>query len=381
MGAEAGVICQQVVEVRYRLCSPKEQAVDQMEDSTREGSLVGGSAAVECSRFESVGDVVPDNPTVSSSVVKYVPHIRSGSYADIGMRKSMEDEHIRIDDLSSQLGSDCWEPSAFYALFDGHGGPDAAAYLRRNTMKLFFEDTILPEISVINDTCLKELEGYHHKAFLLADNALANDCDVSSSSGAVALTALILGRHLLVANAGDCRAVLCRRGVAVDMSQDHRPSYLPERVRVEELGGWIAGEYLNGCLSVTRALGDWDMKHQYGNSSPLIADPDVQQVVLSEDDEFLIIGCDGIWDVMTSQYAVSLARRGLRRHNDPHQCARELVAEALRLNTTDNLTVIVVCLSSIAGLDSPSPSRPRRFRCCSLSEEARNRLRSLLDGN
>lgn len=295
----------------------------------------------------------------------------------------MEDEHIQIDDLSAHLGSDfkCSIPCAFYAVFDGHGGPEAAAYIKRNAMRLFFEDCDLPQTSEIDSVFLKELENSHRKAFVQADHALANEASVSSSCGTTALTALLLGRHLLVANAGDCRAVLCRKGVAVDMSQDHKPTYLPERKRVEEVGGFINDGYLNGDLSVTRALGDWDLKFPMGSSSPLIAEPDVQQVILTEDDEFLIIGCDGIWDVMSSQNAVSLVRRGLRRHDDPQQCARELVREALRLNTSDNLTVIVIFFSTPSRVFDPSPRQRPRFRACSLSEEARSRLKSRPEGN
>lgn len=184
----------------------------------------------------------------------------------------------------------------------------------------------------------------------------------------------------MVANAGDCRAVLCRKGEAIDLSLDHRPIYPSERRRVEELGGYVDDGYLNGVLSVSRALGDWDMKLPKGSPSPLIAEPEFQQVVLTEDDEFLIIGCDGIWDVMSSQHAVNLVHLGLRRHDDPDQCARDLVMEALRLNTFDNLTVIVVCFTSLDHRE-PSPLRQRRMRCCSLSAEALCSLRSLLDGS
>ena len=77
--------------------------------------------------------------------------------------------------------------------------------------------------------------------------------------------------------------------------------------------------------------------------------------LLTEDDEFFILGCDGIWDVMSSQFAVSLVRRGLRRHDDPEECARELVNEAARLNSLDNLTVIVICFSSPAHVESCPP--------------------------
>ncbi|KAF7804961.1 putative protein phosphatase 2C 49 [Senna tora] len=247
-------------------------------------------------------------------------------------------------------------------------------------MRFLFEDVSFPQTSEVNNVFLQEAENSLRKAFLLADSALADDCSVSSSSGTTALTALIFGRLLMVANAGDCRAVLCRKGEAIDMSQDHRPIYPSERRRVEELGGYIDDGYLNGVLSVSRALGDWDMKFPRGSPSPLIAEPEFRQVVLTEDDEFLIIGCDGIWDVMTSQHAVSLVRRSLRRHDDPAQCARDLVMEALRLNTFDNLTVIVICLSSVDHREQSPPSQ-RKLRCCSLSAEALCSLRRLLEGS
>ncbi|XP_068662291.1 probable protein phosphatase 2C 2 isoform X2 [Aristolochia californica] len=290
----------------------------------------------------------------------------------------MEDEHIRIDDLSSHLGTlQCPVPSAFYGVFDGHGGPDAASYIRKNAMRFFFEDSDFPQALQADEVFLEKVENSVRKAFLLADLALEDDCTVSSSSGTTAITALVFGRFLLVANAGDCRAVLCRKGDAVDMSQDHKPIYASERRRIEECGGFVDDGYLNCVLSVTRALGDWDMKLPRGSASPLIAEPEFRQVVLTEDDEFLIIGCDGIWDVMSSQHAVSVVRRALRRHDDPERCARELVMEALRLNTFDNLTVIVVCFAA-ADRDREVASE-RRLRYCSLSAEALCSLKSLLE--
>ncbi|KQK04043.1 probable protein phosphatase 2C 2 isoform X2 [Brachypodium distachyon] len=318
--------------------------------------------------------------------LQFVPNIRSGSFADMGPRRYMEDEHIRIDDLSGHLGSLllCPAPNAFYGVFDGHGGSDAAAYMKRHAMRLFFEDSEFPEAVEEDELFFGSVENSIRKAFLNADLALADDSVISRSSGTTALTALIFGRQLLVANAGDCRAVLCRKGTAVEMSRDHRPTYDAERQRVTECGGYIEDGYLNGVLSVTRALGDWDMKMPQGSSSPLISEPEFQQTILTEDDEFLIIGCDGIWDVMTSQHAVSLVRKGLRRHDDPERCARELAMEAKRLQTFDNLTVIVICFASeLSGCLPPSDqASSRRMRSCkSLSAEALSNLRRLLESD
>ncbi|XP_017234073.1 probable protein phosphatase 2C 2 [Daucus carota subsp. sativus] len=318
-----------------------------------------------------------------STASKYAPKIRSGSHTDIGPRSSNEDEHISIDDLSALLGTDCrWpQPSSFYAVFDGHGGSDASSYVKNNAIKLFLEDADLPELSDNDDKFLEDMKISHQKAFLLADQALANECSVRDSCGTTALTAVVLGRHLQVANAGDSRAVLCRKGVAVPISQDHRPSYLPEQKRIEDLGGYIEYGYLNGELSVTRALGDWYMKLPSGDLSPLTAEPDVQHVLLTEDDEFLIMGCDGIWDVMSNQEAVSLVRRQLRQNDDPQKCAVALVDQALRLDAFDNLTAIVVCFSAPTDLRDTVCSERPKLRCCSLSEESLSKLRSLLQGN
>ncbi|KAA8527967.1 hypothetical protein F0562_035163 [Nyssa sinensis] len=392
MVSEAEIFCQQSISV-HLLAPPKVTDEKDFFDVPSPAPifcdvLPSETPSIEIPLSESVVSISSSTQTtiIESPTTKFFPSIRSGSHMDIGFRDSMEDEHIRIDDLSAPLGSlfRC-RPSAFFAVFDGHGGHEAAAYLKSNAIRLFFEEADLPQTSDFDNAFWEELGNFHCRAFLLADQALADERSISVTCGTTALTALVLGRHLLIANAGDCRAVLCRKGVAVQMSQDHRASYLPERKRVEDLGGHIVLGRLNDELAVTRALGDWYMKSLHGSASPLTAEPEVQQVLLTEDDEFLILGCDGIWDVMSNQEAVSLVRQELSRNDDPHQCARELVnqakrMEAKRMDKDDNLTAIVVCFTPPKHRESIPPQRPR-FRCCSLSEEARNKLRSLLQGN
>ena len=80
------------------------------------------------------------------------------------------------------------------------------------------------------------------------------------------------------------------------------------------------------------------------------------QWVLSDDDEFMIIGCDGIWDVMSNEEAVGFVRRQLMQYNDPQRCATEVINQALRLHTSDNITVIVVCFPS--RIEPPKPWHP-----------------------
>ncbi|XP_062230627.1 probable protein phosphatase 2C 47 [Phragmites australis] len=384
MVAEAEVMHQAavpVLEVQYHRCVAKgvEEVVGMSAARVAAPAEVGVEVDVAVELPHLRLEECDAAPSVSVEMLQFVPNIRSGSFADIGPRRYMEDEHIRIDDLSAHLGSllVCPLPSAFYGVFDGHGGPDAAAYMKRHAMRFLFEDSEFPQASQVDAIYLQSVENSVRRAFLQADLALADDLDISRSSGTTALTALVFGRQLLVANAGDCRAVLCRKGIAMEMSRDHRANYVEECERVAASGGYIEDSYLNGVLSVTRALGDWDMKTPNGSTSPLIAEPEFHQTMLSEDDEFLIMGCDGVWDVMTSQHAVSIVRRGLRQHDDPERCARELVMEAKRLETADNLTVIVVCF--VSELSSPQQEQPARPRSCkSLSTEALCNLRSWL---
>ncbi|KAK6924585.1 PPM-type phosphatase-like domain [Dillenia turbinata] len=142
-----------------------------------------------------------------------------------------------------------------------------------------------------------------------------------------------LGRRLTIANAGDSRAVLGKRGTARELSRDHKSNCSLERQRIEKLGH----RYLDGQPSVARALGDWHIKGPKGTKGPLSSEPEVQEVMLTEEDDFPKMGCDGLWDVMSSQCAVTMVRKEPMLHNDPERCSRELMKEALKRNSCDNL--------------------------------------------
>lgn len=191
--------------------------------------------------------------------------------------------------------------------------------------------------------------------------------------------AYFVNRSLLVANAGDCRAVLSRSGVAIEMSEDHRPCRASERKRIESVGGYVDDGYLNGQLGVTRALGNWHIKglKEGERGGPLSAEPELRLTTLTKEDEFLIIGSDGIWDVFMSQNAVDFARRRLQEHNNVKICCKDIVNEAKKRGATDNLTVVMVCFHS----EPPPPvlvQRGRVRRC--ISAEGLQSLKFLLQG-
>lgn len=125
-------------------------------------------------------------------------------------------------------------------------------------------------------------------------------------------------------------------------------------MRIELAGGTVTSDgYVNGQVTVARAIGDWHMPGLKGlnDTGPVIAEPEIQTLELSEGDEFLLMGCDGLWDVFTSEAAIIFARRQLRKHNDPERCSNALVREALKRNAQDNITVITVCFQAEAPPD------------------------------
>jgi serine/threonine protein phosphatase PrpC len=176
----------------------------------------------------------------------------------------------------------------------------------------------------------------------------------SSGSSSVAEEAESVRELVLyIANAGDCRAVLSHSGVAVELTKDHKPREPSEKERIKAAGGWVHNGRLNGILGVSRAFGDVEHKtlkeQSWGKDfvdNPLTAEPEVTAVMLHEDDEFLILACDGLWDVMTSQQAVNFVRRFLAvRSRDVQAASSALVSKAIALNTVDNVSCMVVALN------------------------------------
>ncbi|CAI5517147.1 unnamed protein product [Closterium sp. Naga37s-1] len=209
----------------------------------------------------------------------------------------MEDAHVMVDDLTKSFGDLSFSRrGSFYGVFDGHGGDAAAKFVSSQLLGNILSDPSFPD-RVGQAIC---------NAFMRTDRELEMAHTLASEpmeSGTTALAVLLLGKALYVANVGDCRAVLCRRGKVLELSRDHRPSCQLERERVQLAGGFIVEDYLNDQLAVTRALGDWHLQGMKNRAAdgetvvgPLIAEPELREAELTEEDEFLVIGCDGLWD-------------------------------------------------------------------------------------
>lgn len=132
------------------------------------------------------------------------------------------------------------------------------------------------------------------------------------------------------------------------LTTDHRACDPDEVARIEAAGGFVLKNRVLGVLAVTRSMGDHGLKEF------VIARPDVKEVTLELNGEgFIILACDGLWDVMEDEEAVGLVKKwvdGGRRKTEEEKKIRKkkvaqmLIDEALRRGTTDNVTVIVAWL-------------------------------------
>jgi len=155
---------------------------------------------------------------------------------------------------------------------------------------------------------------------------------------------------LFVANVGDTRAVLCRRGRAFALTVDHTPKLAAESERIRALNGFVTSNRVNGVIAISRSLGDAQMK-------PFVsAEPGTCVVDLCGGDQFLILACDGCWDVMDNQTAVDIVSAELAATGNPVKAAIKLRDQAYWQGSGDNISVIVVLLDKYHPSEHTSPS-------------------------
>ncbi|CAK8530300.1 unnamed protein product [Lathyrus sativus] len=232
----------------------------------------------------------------------------------------MEDFHVAkiVQFHGRELG--------LFAIFDGHSGDTVPAYLQKHLFP-----NILKEEDFWTDPNSSIIEAYES-----TDQAILSHSPDLGRGGSTAVTAILINNQKLwIANVGDSRAVLSRKGAAIQMSIDHEPN--TERRIIENKGGFVSNlpgdvARVNGQLAVSRAFGDRNLK------SHLRSDPDVQPDDIDQETELLILASDGLWKVMANQEAVDIAIK----IKDPEKAAKQLTAEALKRESRDDISCIVV---------------------------------------
>lgn len=172
--------------------------------------------------------------------------------------------------------------------------------------------------------------------------------------------------YLSVACAGDSRAVLVHGGRAVPLSVDHKPDRLDERARVLTAGGMILNRRVMGGIAVTRSIGDVTVKHGMGGAFLVSPEPDVVELQLlpstlssSAPPSFVIMACDGVWDVLTENDAGAMVADALSMGCDATSAARILVQAAFDKGSKDNISAVIVklgvgSLEEVVGAAPPS---------------------------
>ncbi|XP_067328116.1 protein phosphatase 1E [Anolis sagrei] len=249
------------------------------------------------------------------------------------MRRKMEDKHVCIPDFNTLFNLEDQEEQAYFAVFDGHGGVDAAIYA-----SIHLHVNLVHQEAFQNDPAEALC-----KAFRVTDERFVQKAARESlRCGTTGVVTFIRGNMLHVAWLGDSQVMLVRRGQAVELMKPHKPDREDEKKRIEALGGcvvWFGAWRVNGSLSVSRAIGDAEHKPY------ICGDADSASLVLDGSEDYLILACDGFYDTVNPDEAVKVVADHLKENNgDSTMVAHKLVASARDAGSSDNITVIVVFL-------------------------------------
>ncbi len=173
-------------------------------------------------------------------------------------------------------------------------------------------------------------------------------------TGCTANVLVIHNNKLFFANAGDSRSVLCKKGQAYPMSIDHKPSIPAELKRIERAEGWVSDGRILGNLNISRGIGDSEYKlnNKLKPEEQIISNfPDVKTENLTNDIDFVVIACDGIWDCKTNQEVCDFFEDKFKKEPEKKisKCIEELFDEILAPDVytdtgvgCDNMSCIVI---------------------------------------
>lgn len=256
-----------------------------------------------------------------------------------GKRPQNEDRHDMI------LNLDGSNPNSarinYYGVYDGHGGKFVSKFLHDHLPQCFTDKRV---VYPLKKEFVKEVYEYWQNT--LKREYVKN----ATNTGSTCLVVLHYmtndkSEYLNILNSGDSRCIICRNNVGIPLTKDHKPNWPEETARIKALNGQIV---FDGCdwrikdLSVSRAFGDI-------SAEPYVTCmPDIFRYKLTSEDKFMVVACDGLWDVLGTQdvtnyiletyYDISNGKRIGRNIN----VAKQLAKLAIDKGSTDNVTAIVV---------------------------------------
>ncbi|CAH0560983.1 unnamed protein product [Brassicogethes aeneus] len=286
-----------------------------------------------------MGQTLSEPVTVKETACCQNSLFRVGSSCMQGWRIHMEDSHSHILSLPDDPNT------AYFAVYDGHGGAKIADYAGKHLHKYIINRSEYKDGNVAD--AMKQ-------AFLELDRVMLDEESLKNEqSGTTAVTMIIKDNKLFCANVGDSRAVASINGKATPLSKDHKPSNPEEFDRIMAAGGWVNSNRVNGNLALSRALGDFIFKRNAAFTAEqqiVTAFPEVEERELNSDWEFLVLACDGIWDVMSNEEVVSYVRDNIAMGMEPSEICEKLMDRCLAPDCElmglgcDNMTVVIVGL-------------------------------------
>ncbi|ELP86952.1 PH domain leucine-rich repeat protein phosphatase, putative [Entamoeba invadens IP1] len=231
-----------------------------------------------------------------------------------GYREEMQDFMGVIDNYIKK-------GNRLYVVCDGHSG-SVSARLVAAKLGGFLENSLTKQFETI--------EGGLTQAFRDMNEELIK---MGVKDGTTCLCVLATELNVYTANAGDCRCLLVGDDCVEQLTTDHRPSNPLEYKRIRECGGYVIGSRTNGNLAISRSLGD--STHQSANTFI----PEVKMYTKTPNDMFLVLACDGVWDVLSNECVADL----VRKYADYRASviANIIKDVSLSLGSTDNISCIV----------------------------------------
>lgn len=148
------------------------------------------------------------------------------------------------------------------------------------------------------------------------------------NSGSTATAVMMSPRNIYFINCGDSRTFLCRNSQVVFYTEDHKPFNPREKERIQNAGGSVTLQRINGSLAVSRALGDFDFKEVEwrAQTEQLVSpEPEVYELERTPEDEFLVVACDGVWDAISNEELCAFVRNRLQVYDDLREICSQVI--------------------------------------------------------
>ena len=265
---------------------------------------------------------------------------------------------------------------AIFGVMDGHGGDFTSEFAADHFMRFFSSSnrlkkyanmSIEDQSNVPGITCLhsaltetfSKLDAEIRKQQIKRNNEilkLSKQQELAEGSpaprvkyersGSTCIVVLVTPSHIISANAGDSRAILRRNGKILPLSFDHKPNNIPELERINLASGFVKCKRVDGDLAVSRGLGDFSYKSNEllpVEQQKVIPNPEFVIYPRSKDDEFMVLACDGIWDVASNEQCGSFVQSLLDEgESDLGLICEESIDTCLDKNSRDNMTIAMV---------------------------------------